>query len=176
MGDCASAEFVQKCNKSVHLPIWVSFLCLLVQNTQSAPRLNHAQVATKSPNRHKKDSQAGKWTLLLHFSAYWGHYIISCTFFLCLPLALATCVYRWKALYKELELFNIYFSLYFDAAWKVFQEVLSITFVSNPGSISLKGWSILSSVFIGYIYFCCFPNSIWGQEMVCLQSSGRLHI
>ena len=134
MGDCASAEFVQKCNKSVHLPIWVSFLCLLVQNTRSAPRLNHAQVTTKSPNRHKKDSQAGKWTLLLHFSAYWGHYIISCTFFLCLPLALATCVYRWKALYKELELFNIYFSLYFDAAWKVFQEVLSIY------NICIKSW------------------------------------
>ena len=31
----------------------------------------------KSPIRHKKDSQAGKWTLLLHLSAYSGHCIIS---------------------------------------------------------------------------------------------------
>ena len=47
-----------------------------------------AQIALKSPKPHNKDSQAGKWTLLLHFSAYSGHRIISHTFFLCPPLTI----------------------------------------------------------------------------------------
>ena len=54
--------------------------------TRSALSLNHAQITTKSPKTHK-DSQAGKWTLLLHFRVYSGHCIISHTFFLCSSLA-----------------------------------------------------------------------------------------
>ena len=49
------------------------------------------QITTKSPKRHHKDIQPGKWTLLLHFSAYSGHRMISHTFFLCSPLTLAIC-------------------------------------------------------------------------------------
>ena len=45
--------------------------------TKSPPSPNRAQITIKSPRRHKKDSQAGKWTLLLHLSAYSGHCIIS---------------------------------------------------------------------------------------------------
>ena len=45
--------------------------------TWSAPSADLAQITTKSPRRHKKDSQAGNWTLLLHFSTYSGHCIIS---------------------------------------------------------------------------------------------------
>ena len=41
--------------------------------TQSSPSPNHTQITTKSPKRHKKDTQVGKWTLLLHFSTYSGH-------------------------------------------------------------------------------------------------------
>ena len=61
-------EYVLKCNKSVHLPAWVSFLCLLgdlwviwarfaLRDTQSARSANRAQITHKSPKRHNKDTQ-----------------------------------------------------------------------------------------------------------------------
>ena len=89
-------KYVLKCNKSFHLIIsaWLSFLCLMVKLAVilawfglrvltltptflsssiniKAPEVLSAQITTKSPKRHfKKDTQAGKWTLLLHFSTY----------------------------------------------------------------------------------------------------------
>ena len=66
--------------------------------TQSARSANRAQITHKSPKRHKKDTRAGKWTLLLHFSAYSGHRIISHTFFLCPPLTINLGGYLWGTL------------------------------------------------------------------------------
>ena len=82
--------YALKCNKSVHLPAWLSFLCLLgdlvviwawfsmgalqvisrssscdsssfitwnhPERSQPKSRSNHAQITTKSPKRHKKDT------------------------------------------------------------------------------------------------------------------------
>ena len=77
--------------------IWVRFgLGATSSINGKSPRVLPAQITLKSPKTHNKDSQAGKWTLLLHFSAYSGHRIISHTFFLCPPLALATCGVRGK--------------------------------------------------------------------------------
>ena len=86
-----------KFNKSVLLPAWVSFgwfggdfsviLGWVLSGTdQPKSRSTHHQIT-----QHKKDTRAGKWTLLLHFSTYSGHCIISHTFFLCSPLVFATC-------------------------------------------------------------------------------------
>ena len=58
--------------------------------TRSAPNPNRTQITHKSPKRHKKDTQAGKWTLLLHFSTYLGPHNFPCTFFLYSPLTLAS--------------------------------------------------------------------------------------
>ena len=62
-----------------------------------SPRALAAQIALKSPKRHKKDTQAGKWTLLLHFSTNSGHRIIFHTFFLCPPLTI-NLGYLWVTL------------------------------------------------------------------------------
>ena len=70
---------------------WFRFQPLKISTSSShvkSPRALAAQIALKSPKRHKKDNQVGKWTLLLHFSAYSGHCIISHTFFLCPPLTI----------------------------------------------------------------------------------------
>ena len=95
-------EYALKWNKSVHLPAWLSFLCVLGdlwviwagnerKITQSARSANRAQITYKSPKRHKKYSQAGKWTLLLHFSAYSGHRIIPIHSYVRITLTLPTC-------------------------------------------------------------------------------------
>ena len=77
-----------ECLSYVFWVIWAWFAC----------STNHAQIARKSPKRHKKDTRAGKWTLLLHYSTYSGHRIISHTIFLCPPLTLATCDMIWTCM------------------------------------------------------------------------------
>ena len=65
--------------------------CVICKLLSVIPRPNQTQLTTKwtkSPKRHQKDTQAGKWTFLLHFGTYSGYCIIFHTFSLCSPLAL----------------------------------------------------------------------------------------
>ena len=84
-------------------PLECLFLCLLGDERDLRCErsgwfsANRAQITYKSPKRHKKDTQAGKWTLLLHFSTNSGHRIIFHTFFLCPPLTI-NLGYLWVTL------------------------------------------------------------------------------
>ena len=95
--DCLSYAFWVRGDLSA---IWagsaLGFFYFKRKITRSAPSPHHSQITCKSPKRHKKDTQAGKWTLLLHFSAYSGHCIISHTFFLCPPLTINFAGYLWS--------------------------------------------------------------------------------
>ena len=67
---------------------WLSFLCLYPE--RAAP--NPALVTAKSPKRHR-DSQTGKWAVLLHFSTLHSSPYIP---LISSPLTLATCVGTWQ--------------------------------------------------------------------------------
>ena len=92
-----------KCLLGDLVVIWAestSSAFILIEDTNVGVRVstlspNHAKISANLTIRHKKDSQADiiKWKLLLHFSTYLGHSIISHTFHLCSSLTLATCVF-----------------------------------------------------------------------------------
>ena len=118
--------------------------------TQSARSANRAQITHKSPKRHKKDTQAGKWTLLLHISAYSGHRIISHTFFLCPPLATNDtwhpitffCAFL-KALVKRMQHFIQHRATLLHATCCIRLMLDKVWFSSNFRATSMKH------------FFCC---------------------
>ena len=79
---------VLKCNTSVYLPLD----CLSYVFIRSAPAPNPALMTAKSPKRHR-DSQTGKWAVLLHFSTLHSSPYIP---LISSPLTLATCVGTWQ--------------------------------------------------------------------------------